>query len=154
MRMKILILGILFSNKSISSQISELKFGQAVSKPTVIEISKLLESAKNYTGKEVVVKGTIIDVCSKRGCWMEIAGDKKFEKLRIKVNDGDMVFPLSARGRTAYVNGSLQAKELTKDQALKYLAYLASESKRKFDESSVTGPMTVYQIDAKGVVIE
>ncbi|NRA82743.1 MAG: DUF4920 domain-containing protein, partial [Gammaproteobacteria bacterium] len=66
-----------------------------------MKISTLLASPNDYLDKKITVAGTIIGVCQKRGCWMSLASDAKFEKLRLKVRDGDMVFPMTAKGRKA-----------------------------------------------------
>ena len=70
----------------------ELAFGEQVDESKLVKISTLLKSPKDYLNKKVTVSGAIVGVCSKRGCWAELASDAKFEKLRIKVRDGDMVF--------------------------------------------------------------
>jgi hypothetical protein len=64
-------------------------------------------ACKHFIGKLIVVANEynlvevgqihIVGVCSHRGCWVDIASDAKFDKLRIKDRDGDMVFPLLAK---------------------------------------------------------
>lgn len=129
-------------------------FGTSANKKQVIPISKLLEDHKKYLGKEVTVKGMVVDVCAKRGCWLKLASDKKFQTLRIKVRDGEMVFPMSLRGKTAFVKGNLQAINLTQEQSIRYFKHIAHEQSQKFDPSKVKGPTTIYQINAKGALIE
>ena len=48
-----------------------------------------------------------MNVCEKRGCWIELAGDKENTKIRVKVEDGVIVFPMEAKGKTALVEGEL-----------------------------------------------
>jgi hypothetical protein len=84
------------------------RYGQGVTLKQTTAVSALLDKPEESLGKTVAVKGLIVDVCSTRGCWMEIAGDKPFGKLRVKVDDGVIVFPLSAKGRTATVQGKLE----------------------------------------------
>ncbi len=120
----------------------------------LVPISTVLASPNNYLEKEITVAGTIVSVCSKRGCWMKLASDKKFQTMRIKVRDGDMVFPFNAKGQTAYATGILKPIELTKEKAIAYLSHLAQEAKEKFDPESVTGGMTIYQLSPNGVTIK
>ncbi|MCW8879589.1 MAG: DUF4920 domain-containing protein [Kangiellaceae bacterium] len=129
-------------------------FGEGAKMDKLIAISKVLASPQKYLGKEITVVGTIVSVCSKRGCWMKLASDKKFQTLRIKVRDGDMVFPFNAKGQTAYATGQLKPIELTKEKAIAYLAHLAEEAKEEFDPTSVTGAMTIYQLSPTGVTIK
>ena len=82
-------------------------FGAAVDKTAVLPVAQLLAEPKNYLDKVVTVSGTVDSVCSKQGCWMRFNADSANGPFRIKVRDGDMVFPLSAKGKTAYATGTL-----------------------------------------------
>lgn len=82
----------------------------------LIPISTLLNDAQKYTTEPVTIKGTVTRVCQKRGCWMQLASDKKFQTLRVKVRDGDMVFPMTAQGKTAFATGTLKIHPLTLEQ--------------------------------------
>ena len=48
-----------------------------------------------------MIEGLVVEVCKARGCWMQLASDKEFQTMKIKVKDGVMVFPMSAKGKTA-----------------------------------------------------
>jgi len=133
--------------------VSSKTFGSGADMDKIIAISALLNTPDNYLNKDITVKGTIVSVCSSRGCWMKLASDKKFQTLRIKVKDGDMVFPLTAKGKTAYATGQLAAIKLDKEKAIKYLSHLAEEANEEFDESTVQSGMTIYQLVPKGVSI-
>jgi len=84
-------------------------FGSGADMDKLIAISTVLSSPENYLDKSITVKGAIVSVCSKRGCWMKLASDRKFQTLRIKVNEGDMVFPLTATEKAGF---SLQSPQL------------------------------------------
>jgi hypothetical protein len=131
----------------------ELDFGQPINQDAKVQISKLLADAPNFMNKEVTVEGTIVGVCSHRGCWAELASDVRFEKLRIKVRDGDMVFPMHAKGRTALATGKLTAINLSLKQTQKYKASLAKRRGEEFDINTVTEGMTIYQLSPTGVKI-
>ncbi len=136
------------------SALENKSFGTGANMDKLVAISTLLSSPNNYLDQEVTVAGTIVSVCSKRGCWMKLASDKKFQTLRIKVKDGDMVFPFNARGEKAFATGKLFPITLSKAKAIEYFAHLAEEAKEEFDPSSITGEMTIYQLVPTGVTIE
>jgi len=117
-------------------------------------VSSILENPDDYVGKTLQVKGLIVEVCARRGCWMSIAGDKPFQKLRFKVTDGDMVFPMTARGKTATVEGVLQKFVLTREQVLARKKHHAEETGEPFDPASVTSGETFYQLRGLGAKIE
>ena len=131
----------------------ELNFGESVNQSTLIEISTLLSAPTQYLDKQVTVKGTIVGVCTKRGCWVDLASDAKFEKLRIKVRDGDMVFPLTAKGRDALATGILKEIKLDLEQTRRYKAHLAKRQDEEIDLQSITEPMAIYQLSPFGVKI-
>jgi len=113
-------------------------FGKGVSLKETTAISAILDQPERYVGKTVQVRGTIVEVCAKRGCWMDLAGDRPFEKLQIKVTDGEIVFPLEARGKTATVEGVIEVNELTREQVIEKRKHHAEEQGIAFEPKSVT----------------
>jgi len=146
---------VLFIMLSITSWVEakELTFGEAVDVKDTIKISTLLASPSDYVDKQVTVAGTIVGVCQKRGCWMNLASDAKFEKLRIKVRDGDMVFPMSAKGRQALATGVVKEIKLDVEQTRRYKTSLAKRLGEEIDAKAITSGMSLYQISPTGVAI-
>lgn len=136
------------------SSFAEQKFGVGAKFADAVPMTTIMKNPESYVGKEVTVTGTIVDVCAKRGCWMQLTSDYKNEKVRIKVNDGEMVFPLDARGKKAAAKGTFKKMELTLEQTKSHLQHIAEENKKKFDPASVKEAMVVYQVQATGAVIE
>lgn len=130
------------------------EYGQPVTVEETTKVSEILDDPEKYVGKDVKVEGMIVEVCAARGCWMEIASDRQYEKIRIKVDDGVIVFPLSARGRGALVQGKVEAVSMGAEEAKKFYAHQAEEMGRAFDPSTVTGPVKLYQVRATGAVID
>ena len=129
-------------------------YGKALSAAQPVQVSELIASPDKYVGKVVKVEGLVTDVCAKRGCWMVLAGDKEFQTIRIKVDDGVIVFPLEAKGKKAVAEGTFKKTDLTKEQTLEYLKHQAEESSRPFDPKSVTAGMTLYQLKGTGAKIQ
>ena len=73
-------------------------YGNILSKTEIIEVGQLLSNSDTYLDKRLLVSGSIIEVCPMRGCWVQIQDDTSQETIRIKVTDGEIVFPLSAVG--------------------------------------------------------
>ncbi len=129
-------------------------FGKAVDKKRLTPISKLIAEAKNYKDKEVTIKGMVTNVCSMRGCWMEFASDKEYQTLKIKVRDGDMVFPLSAKGKTAYAVGTINSQTYSKEELVAMAEARAKKYGKPADLSKITGPKTFVNFVPSGVTIE
>ena len=128
-------------------------YGEKLTLSEVTKISEILAAPEQFIDKKVLVKGMVVEVCAKRGCWMYLASDKPFEKIQIKVLDGEIVFPMSARGMEALVEGEIEALKYSQEEAIAYLQHKAEEKGESFDPASVTSGMTVYRIKALGAEI-
>ena len=129
-------------------------YGKGISLKDTTKISDILAKADENIGKTFLVEGRIVDVCKKRGCWMELASDKEFESIRVKVNDGEIVFPLSAKGKLAKVEGVLEKLELTKEQTIMWKKHQAEEQGEAFDSTCVYEATSIYRLKGIGAVIE
>jgi hypothetical protein len=149
--MKLVVILFLFISVAAYSQTD--KYGRDISLTEKTNISEILAQPEEYVGKTVLVEGEVLDVCSMAGCWMELKSDAENQKVKIKVKDGDIVFPVEAKGKTALVEGTVYKIELTKEEATEYYEHVATEQGTEFDASTVTGPLTLYQIKGLGAVI-
>lgn len=97
-------------------------FGEQVDKTAVVPVAEVLQQPQLYLDKVVTISGTVDSVCSKQGCWMKFVADGDMP-FRIKVRDGDMVFPLTAKGKTAYATGTVRLWPQGEDEADAYQLY-------------------------------
>jgi hypothetical protein len=142
---------VLISTMFVSA--GQKEYGKKITLKEKTKISSILQAPDKFVGKKVLVKGTILAVCEKRGCWMELSSDKESQKIKIKVKDGEIVFPLNGIGKNAIVEGEVQKISMSKEDAIKQGKHEAEEHKTKFDPNSITGPVTYYQIKGLGAVI-
>jgi hypothetical protein len=136
-------LGLLFAG--------EKNLGQPLALKKTTPIASLMASPDQYVGKTVQVKGKVAEVCDKMGCWMNLKDGESM--VRIKVKDGEIVFPKDAIGKLALAEGTMKKIEMTKDQAIAAAKHEAEEQGRKFDPASITGGKTIYQIAGTGARI-
>jgi hypothetical protein len=129
-------------------------FGTAPNLTVPTPVSEIFARPADFVGKVVKVQGMIVDVCAARGCWLELGGDKPFQTIRVKVQDGVIVFPLSARGKRAAVQGTLESISMSAEEARRFREHQALEKGVAFDQQSATGPLTLYQIKPTGVLVE
>ena len=85
------------------------------------------------------------------GCWMALSDDGKI--LRIKVNDGDIVFPKEAVGKLAIAEGKLEKMDLTREQTIARAKHEADEQGRKFNPKSIKSGTVVYQVAGTGALL-
>ena len=90
-------------------------------------IGKLLDSPQIYLGEEVLVSGEITEVCPMRGCWINVKDPETGSNIRVKVTDGKIVFPLSAKGKHVDIQGRFAKLKFTEAQARNWKIHLAEE---------------------------
>jgi len=130
-----------------------LKIGSPLTLKDPVAVGKVAAAPETYVGKTVQVKGKVTEVCQMMGCWMSLSDAETGKLLRVKVNDGDMVFPKEAVGKMAVAEGKLVKIELTREQAVEQAKHEAEEQGRKFSPGSVKGGITIYQIQGTGALI-
>lgn len=151
MKFMVLAFSVLMLSSVIFAQ--DTKLGKPITVKEVTKISDILANPDSFVGKRVLVEGEIIEVCAAAGCWMQLKSDKE-GTLKVKVKDGEIVFPTEATGHTAIVEGELYKMELDEEMAKAYMEHLAEDAGKEFDPISVTGPMTIYQLKGLGAVIK
>ena len=153
MKIKLIITVILLGSGLIFAQTEEINLGTEITLSEKTKISNILADPDSYLDQTVLVEGEILDVCPMMGCWMELKSDDGEGMIKVKVKDGDIVFPVDAIGGNAVVQGTVYKIDLTQDEAVDYFEHLAEESGEDFDPSIITGPMTIYQIKGLGAEI-
>lgn len=129
--------------------------GEGVSVTEVTSMHAILERPDEFIGKTVRIEGEVLDVCPRKGCWVEIGDDD--DTLRVKVKDDVIVFPADSVGRTMAAEGVVEAIEQTREQHLAWLAHLAEERGEDFDEASADigdGPFRWIQVRGTGAELE
>ena len=91
-------------------------YGGGVTLTEAVAIDTLIANADEYVGKKVRVDGVITGVCKKRGCWMQVTDPDSGNGVRIKVEDGVIVFPYESMGQKAAAEGVFEAIKLTPEQ--------------------------------------
>ncbi|MCA0445413.1 MAG: DUF4920 domain-containing protein [Bacteroidetes bacterium] len=131
---------------------SAKKYGKEITLKDKTKISSILDKPEDFVGKKVLVEGLIVNVCENRGCWMELAGDKPYTKIKIKVKDGEIVFPMTEKGKKALVEGEVYKITWTKEERMEAAKEEAEEKGTKPDFTGLTDS-TWYQIKGLGAKI-
>ncbi len=89
------------------SAAGETKLGQPLTLKKAVAVDQVASKPQNYVGKVVQVKGQITEVCQKMGCWINIADPKTGKMIRLKVDDGVIVFPQDSIGSMVVAEGKV-----------------------------------------------
>lgn len=128
-------------------------YGERPSLKDTTLVSTILSAPESHLGQRVLVTGTIVQVCEARGCWLQLASDRPSEMLKIKVEDGVIVFPMTARGKKAVVEGVVEKVVMTAEEARAEARRHAAEMKMAFDSTAVFEAATTYQLRGIGALI-
>jgi len=127
-------------------------YGTGVDDGAVVSPAQLMADPEAFVDRVVRVEGSVADVCPMAGCWILIAGEGDV-LVRVKVKDGEIVFPKELKGRGAVAQGVFRKYELTREQALATAAHEAEERGLPFDPATAEVSTTMYQIEGTGAVL-
>lgn len=132
---------------------AEIRLGKSLVVDDAVPVADVMSNPERHAGKTVLVKGKVTETCERMGCWINLVDETSGKRVRVKVNDGDIVFPKTAVGKMAVAQGRLVKLELTREQAVAAARHEAEEQSRKFDPATVKTGRTIYQIQGEGAVI-
>lgn len=136
----------------IASNYNYAVFGDSITSEGVITNAEMLEKFNNLNEgdtAEVKFKSTIIDVCQKKGCWMNVALNEENTTF-IKFKDYAFFVPMNADKKEVIVQGkAFVSIESIAD--LKHYAKDAGKSQEAID--SIVAPVKKYSFMADGVLI-
>ena len=131
---------------SVAAVAAETKLGAGVTLKEATPVKALIEKPADYVGKTIRVDGVATAVCEHMGCWMAIApeNDPNGTTVRLKVEDGKIVLPVSAKGKKVSAEGVFEVVDEKDGEAKE----AAGEHAKKDPKASKT-----YQLKGTGVVI-
>lgn len=105
--MKALFCAALIAATGVVGTAQETKLGTGVTVAEATPIKALIETPAAFVGKTVRIDGVATAVCEHMGCWLAVApeDDPKGATVRLKVEDGVIVFPVTAKGRKVSAQG-------------------------------------------------
>jgi len=130
------------------------QYGDALTLTETTAVTAILADPDAYVGQHLRVEGTVVGVCQTQGCWIAVGGENEGQQLRVKVEDGVIVFPQTAMGQHARVEGVMEKLDLTMEESLAQAEHHAEEQGLEFDPESITGPEVIYQLRGLGAEIE
>ena len=153
---KILVILFCVTNLSAQEQINTKTnytvYGNAkMTTEGVISGEELIELLNTQDSAMVKVEGVISEVCSKKGCWMDvdIGGENT---LFVRFMDYGFFMPLDAAGTTAIIEGMAKI-EVQTVRWLKHKAEDSGETQEVID--AITKPIIAYSIsEATGVILK
>ncbi|MCK9280682.1 MAG: DUF4920 domain-containing protein [Melioribacteraceae bacterium] len=120
-RLLLILLAVVFTASIINAE-GEEKYGKDLTLKEQTKIVKILHHSKEYEGKTVQITGKIVKVCEHAGCWIDVQGDKEDQIIKVKVDDGVIVFPKDAIGKTVVAEGVVYKVEANDEEEMEHEA--------------------------------
>ena len=93
-------------------------------------------------------------MCARQGCWIDITSPED-TTLRVKVDDGVIVFPPELEGRQAVAEGEVEILDMEPDEYEAWLRHVAEEEGRVFDPAEMgEGPYRIVRLKGLGSEIQ
>lgn len=118
--------------------------GAAVTRTDVVTAAALLDTPNAYADAEVLVEGTVADVCQKAGCWMVLADGQR--TMRVMMKDHAFSVPKDCSGDTVRVQGVVRSRAVDPST----VEHLAGESKHP-EVMPEHGRTVVWELEASSV---
>jgi hypothetical protein len=124
-------------------------FGEPVSTdlPSA-DVADVLAQPAAYSGREVQLRGTIAEVCEKKGCWLRIADpsggeETVFVKFTCPIEADARLIPADAAGREVIVAGEVVVEEMDEATARHY----AEDAGKSAEEvAQIVGPQKTIRV--------
>ncbi|QNK78935.1 DUF4920 domain-containing protein [Winogradskyella sp. PAMC22761] len=133
-------------------EIAYASFGKEITDTDALTAERMMEHYKNLKAGDTVnskVKGKIIEVCSKKGCWMTLDMDGE-NQVMVKFKDYGFFMPLNAEGDVV-ING----KAFVSETSVEELRHYAEDAGKTEDEiAAITDPKFEYGFEADGVLLK
>jgi hypothetical protein len=145
--MKALVAACVLAAATVAVSAEDTRLGAGVTLKDATPIKALIEKPGDYVGKTIRVDGVATAVCQSMGCWLAVGDtdDKDAPTVRLKVEDGVIVFPVSAKGKKVSAEGVFEEiapkDEHGSEAAAEHATHDAKASRK-------------YQIKATGAIIK
>ena len=155
MNKTLLIAGLMIALSTVCLAGEVVKVGEVLTSGLqVTSIEEILAKPDSWAGKKVQISGKVTGVCAKQGCWMDLTSASD-ATLRVKVDDGVIVFPPESVGRQAVAEGEVEILDMERDKYEAWLRHVAEEEDREFDSAEVgDGPYRIVRLRGLGSEIQ
>jgi hypothetical protein len=148
MKLYTLFFAVLLSISSVLAQKTE-SFGEKIKLDGAIEGASFLKQIDGKDSLLVKISAPIVNVCQKKGCWMNVdLGEGK--QMMVRFKDYGFFVPKDADGKIAVMDGVAFREVLSVDM-LRHYAEDAGKTKEEIEK--ITEPETRLSFEASGVLI-
>lgn len=125
-------------------------FGDPISEEGAITVEEMITAAEGKKKYNCKVMGTVVSVCQKKGCWVELMRPDE-GTIRVTFKDYAFFMPKDISGRTVVLEGYAFTRE-TPVETLRHYAEDAGKSKEEIEK--IKKGKKELAFEAKGVIVK
>lgn len=126
----------------------EATYGKAITLKKAVSVSDVMENIDRYDSKEVLVEGTIHDVCQNKGCWLIVTDGK--QSMRVTFENYSFFVPKDGHNKKVALQGMVKRATLSQAKARHYNS---EEKNPTVKPEEIKGSQNVITMVATGVKI-
>ncbi|MBA4144411.1 MAG: DUF4920 domain-containing protein [Azospira oryzae] len=124
-------------------------FGAVVTPEGAVPVGQVPSLLASKESAHMKVTAKVIDVCPKKGCWMQLEMPDQ-SKMLVKFKDYGFFVPTAMIGKTVVIDGEAKTVVTSVDE-LKHYAEDAKKSKEEI--AAITAPKKEIRFTADGVLV-
>ena len=126
------------------------KFGEPITADNATDLVEFVNGMGNEAEVSGKVTAQVIDVCQRKGCWMNVEGPDGSE-IRVTFKDYGFFVPKNCAGKTVVLDGFAY----TDTTSVAELKHYAEDAERSEEEiAAITEPEITVSFEARGVIIQ
>ena len=122
-------------------------YGKKTTDAGAITVEELVNKVKDEP-LTVKVKGTVVDVCTKEGCWLKLKTADG--NMMVKMKDHNFLVPVAINGKEIVVSGTAKMK-ITSVKELQHYAEDAGKNAEEIEE--IKEPKKEIVLNATGILV-
>lgn len=124
-------------------------YGDSFTSSKAIKGKTLEKKLKSESEVATTIKGKVIEVCPKKGCWIKLELDNK-TIATVKMKDYGFFVPTALEGKNILIDGKAEMVTSTVSE----LRHIAEDAKKSKEEiAAITEPKTEMKIMANGIKV-
>ncbi len=121
-----------------------------------VELARVLESPDAYSGRTIEIRGEVVEVCQRRGCWIRMAptGSNNKQGVFVKFTcpiEGERLIPMTALGQPVRVEGTLIVETISEAERRHYASDAGATSE---EIGNIVGSATQVRIASGAAHVE
>ena len=121
-----------------------------------VELARVLESPDEYSGRTIEIRGEVVEVCQRRGCWIRMAPTGSNDKQGVIVKftcpiEGERLIPMTALGQPVRVEGTLIVETISEAERRHYASDAGATSE---EIGNIVGSATQIRIASGAAHVE